>query len=96
METGFSSPQQLFFGGWTGFGGGDEKGENRSRFGGTLRGGLTVRLPFQKQNRVQKQPAQGSISELDAKGVFCFFHFAWEVSQRPSRFSPFSSQQLLV
>ncbi|WP_426984043.1 hypothetical protein [Brevibacillus borstelensis] len=28
---------------------------------------------------------------MDAKSVFCFFHSAWEVSQRPSRFSPFSS-----
>ncbi|MCC0566509.1 hypothetical protein [Brevibacillus borstelensis] len=53
--------------------------------------GLDWPAPFQKQNRVQKQTARGSVSELDAKSVFCFFHSAWEVSQRPSRFSPFSS-----
>ncbi|MEB9728308.1 hypothetical protein P4J62_29405, partial [Bacillus cereus] len=44
-------------------------------------GELDCPAPFQKRNRVQKQPARGSVSELAAKSVFRFFHSAWEVSQ---------------
>ena len=41
-----------------------------------------------------KAATRGSSSELDAKSVFRFLRSAWEVSQRPSRFSAFSSLQL--
>jgi hypothetical protein len=36
----FLPPQLFYFSGWTGFGGGDEKGENGYRFGGTLLGAV--------------------------------------------------------
>ncbi|EMT51835.1 hypothetical protein I532_15871 [Brevibacillus borstelensis AK1] len=72
METGFSSPQQLFFNGWTGFGGGDEKGENRSRFGGTLRGGLTVRLHSKSKTASKSSLLKEASQSWTLKACFAF------------------------
>ncbi|RNB64434.1 hypothetical protein EDM54_06930 [Brevibacillus borstelensis] len=58
-------------------GGGDETGEKRSRFGGTLAGGNPGRLRSKSGTASKSSPFAEASQRLDAKSVFHFWNEAW-------------------
>ncbi|EMT52066.1 hypothetical protein EDM54_05755 [Brevibacillus borstelensis] len=63
-----------------------KKQKKRYRFGGSPAAGHDCPAAFQKRNRVQKQPIQRGVSELDAKNGSAFSVPPRLVPQRPSCF----------